>query len=114
MKATNSCRIPPKVRNTMTFSAAVTDELQRFDAHLRDVQGLAPGTRKAHLRVTGQFLQDQFDGNDIEIGRLCPDDVRQFFARKTSVANRSASYASYLSAGLHCYFRHGSKMVDFG
>ena len=112
MKSTNPCPTPPKVRNTMTFSASVTGELQRFDAHLRDVQGLAPGTRKIHLRVAGRFLQGQFDGSDIEIGRLCPDDVRQFFARQLDVGNRSAPYASRLSAGLNGYFRYRATCGD--
>jgi integrase len=112
MKSTNPCPTLPKVRNTMTFSASVTDELHRFDTHLRDVQGLALGTRKINLRVVGCFLQDQFGENDIEIGRLCPDDIRQFFARQLGVGNRSASYASSLSAGLHGYFRYRATCGD--
>ena len=96
----------------MTFSASVTDELQRFDIHLRDVQGLAPGTRKLHLRVVGHFLQDQFGENDIEIVRLCSDDIRRFFARQLCVGNRSASYASSLSAGLNGYFRYRATCGD--
>ncbi len=112
MNPTTSCRIPPKVRSSMTFSATVADELQRFDAHLRDVQGLAPGTRKTCLRFAGLFLQDQFDGNDIEIGRLCPDDIRRFFARQFDAGNRSPHYASCLSAGLHAYFRYRATCGD--
>lgn len=78
MNPTTPCRIPPKIRSSVTFSAAIADELQRFDTHLRDVQGLAPGTRKTRLSFVGLFLQDQFDGNAIEIGRLGPDDIRRF------------------------------------
>ncbi len=106
MKPTPPCRTPPKNRNTMAFSATVTDELQQYDAHLRDVRGLAQGTRKGRLHIVGQFLQDQFGGTEIEIRRLCPDDVRQFLARQIGAKDRSASYASHLATSLHCYFRY--------
>jgi integrase len=112
MKSSNPCRTPPKVRATMAFSATVTDELLRFDDHLRDVQGLAPATRKLRLHVAGLFLQGQFGGNAIEIRRLSPDDIRRFFARQSATGKRSASYTSYLSVGLHSYFRYRATCGD--
>jgi len=81
------------------------------DAHLRDVQGLAPETRKLYLRIVDQFLEGQFKGDAIQIGRLSPDHVRQFFARQLGVGNRSA-YASSLSAGLLGYFRYRATCGD--
>ena len=57
MKPTASHRATPKAPPlSASFSASVTDELHRYDEHLRDVRGLAAGTRKDRLVIAGLLL----------------------------------------------------------
>ena len=37
-------------------SSPIDDELQRYDAHMRDARGLAFGTREGRLRIVQQLL----------------------------------------------------------
>jgi integrase len=83
----------------------IAEELRCYDEHLRDVRGLAAGTRKGRLRVVGLLLQEKFKGRAIEIGKLRPDDIRQFLAAQLS-ARRSSSHASHLAATLRSYLRY--------
>ena len=73
MKPTASHRATPKApRLSDSFSASITDELHRYDEHLRDVRGLAAGTRKDRLLIAGLVLQQQFNVHAIDISRLQP------------------------------------------
>ena len=62
------------------LSVHIVEELHCYDEYLRDVRGLAAGTRKGRLRVVGLLLQEKFKGRAIQIGKLRPDDIRQFLA----------------------------------
>jgi hypothetical protein len=44
MTATALHRATPKARKSASFPAYITDELRRYDEHLRDVRGLAETT----------------------------------------------------------------------
>lgn len=55
MKPTISHQANPKARSSASFPARIADELRRYDEHLRDVRGLAAGTRKDRLYVTGML-----------------------------------------------------------
>jgi integrase len=85
--------------------------LRDYDAHLRELRGLADGTRRGRLRIIGQFLQELFGGEAIEIGTLCPEDIRRFLALRLDV-QRSASYAAQLATSLRCYFRYRATRGD--
>jgi integrase len=111
MKSTSTHRATPKSRASATFSASITEELRRYDGHLRDVRGLASGTRKGFLRVVGLLLQQKFKGRPIEMSRLRPDDIRQFLAHQLE-AHRSASNASLHAASLRSYFRYRATCGD--
>lgn len=111
MKSTETRRTASMIRQSLPFSANVTDELRRYDTHLRDLRGLAAATRQGRLRSIGQFLQEQFEGEAIEIGTLCPEDIRQFLARRLETRH-SASYAAHLAASLRCYFRYRATRGD--
>lgn len=111
MKSTSTHRATPKSRASATFSASITEELRRYDDHLRDVRGLASGTRKGFLRVVGLLLQQKFKGRSIEMSRLRPDDIRQFLARQLE-AHRTASNASHHAASLRSYFRYRATCGD--
>lgn len=112
MKPTASHRATPKAPPlSASFSASVTDELHRYDEHLRDVRGLAAGTRKDRLVIAGLLLQQQFKVHAIDISRLQPDDVRQFIAGRLDT-HRTASNASRLAAALRSYFRYRATCGD--
>lgn len=111
MKSTTLHRAMPKPRVSATLSAHITDELRRFDEHLRDVRGLAAGTRRGHLRVVGLLLQQKFKNRSIAISRLRPDDVRQFLACRLEL-HGTASNASHHAAALRSYFRYRTTCGD--
>lgn len=66
MKPTTSHPAKPQALIPTFFSAHITDELRCYDAHLRDVRGLATGTRKGRLRTVGLFLQRKCGESAIE------------------------------------------------
>ena len=57
-------------------------ELQRYNVHLRDVHGLAPGTRSGYLRIAGRLLHQRFDGDHVDIATLQPSDIRRFLTHQ--------------------------------
>ena len=111
MTATALHRATPKARKSASFPAHITDELRRYDEHLRDVRGLAATTRKDRCLVAGRLLQQKFKGRGIDISRLRPDDVRQFLASQLD-AHRTASNASRLTAALRSYLRYRTTCGD--
>lgn len=112
MKPTASHRATPKAPPLSdSFSASITDELHRYDEHLRDVRGLAAGTRKDRLLIAGLVLQQRFKEQPVDISSLRPDDVRQFLARQLET-HRTASNASRLAAALRSYFRYRATCGD--
>ncbi len=111
MKPTTSRRGTPKSRVSATFSACITEELCRYDEHLRDVRGLASGTRAGRLRIVGLLLKQKFKNRPIEIARLRPADVRQFLAGRLG-AHKTASNASHHAAALRSYFRYRATCGD--
>lgn len=111
MKPTTLNRDMPSVRSSASFPAHIADELRHYDEHLRDVRGLAAGTRKDRLHVAGLLLQQKFKGNAIDIARLRPDDVRQFLACQLD-AHKTASNASHIAAALRSYFRYRTMFGD--
>jgi integrase len=92
-------------------SDPVAEELHRYDERLRDVNGLAAGTRQSRIRVAGRLLRQKFKGRAIDIAKLRPDDVRLFLASQLD-AHRTASNASCLAAGLRSYFRYRTTCGD--
>lgn len=111
MKPTTSHPATSKARTLTSFSARVADELQRYDTHLRDVRGLAVGTRHGRLHVIGLLLQEKFKGRAIAIEKLRPDDIRQFLAVQSG-SGRSASHVSHLATTLRSYLRYRATCGD--
>ena len=82
----------------------VADELGRYDAHMRDAQGLATGTRRGRLRIVERLLHAKFNGRAVLIGALRPEDVRRFIAEQLqslSTTSNAITIASALRAYLH-------------
>ncbi len=111
MTIATTSRDTPNFPGASPFSAPITEELRRYDEHLRDVRGLAAGTRKGRLRVIGLLLRDKFKHREIVFARLRPDDVRQFLARRLA-EHQSASNASHHAAALRSYLRYRATCGD--
>ena len=69
----------------------VAEELHRYDEHLRDVNGLAAGTRQDRIRVAGRLLRQKFNGRAIDSAKLRPDDVRRFLASQLDAHQTAAT-----------------------
>jgi len=93
----------PSARPSAVPTDYIAVELCRYDEHLRDVRGLAAGTRRDRIRILSRFLQHKFSGHPVDIAKLCPDDVRRFIAQQLD-AHRSN--ASQLTSTLRSYFRY--------
>lgn len=92
-------------------SRHIDDELQHYDAYLRDLRGLSPGSRRSSLSVVRRLLRQKFGDGVVDIARLHPDDVRQFLADQLAT-RRTPSNASRLAAGLRSYLRYRSMCGD--
>ncbi len=57
MNPTARPRNAQPARSSAAPSDPVTDELRRYDDHLRDVCGLAAGKRRKHCRIVAQLLR---------------------------------------------------------
>ena len=111
MTISTTSRDTPNSPEASTYSAYITEELRRYDEHLRDVRGLAAGTRKGRLRIIGWLLEGKFKHRAIIFSRMRPDDVRQFLARRLA-KQQSASYASHHAAALRSYLRYRATCGD--
>jgi len=93
------------------LSGDVVEELRRYDEHLRDVRGLATGTRRHRTLIVGRLLQRKFADRPIDIARLRPEDVRRFLAEQLDV-RRTPSNASQLASALRSYLRYRTTCGD--
>lgn len=105
MKPIAQPRSAQPARSSEVPSGPVADELRRYDDHLRDVRGLAAGTRRNHCRIVGQLLQKKFADGVIKIGRLHAADVRRFIARQLG-DSPSHSAAAQVATALRSYLRY--------
>lgn len=98
-------------RASAVFTDHIDEELRHYDEHLRDVRGLASGTRRDRVRIAGCLLQQKFADDIVDISKLHPDDVRQFLASQLD-AHRTPANASRLASALRCYLRYRSSLGD--
>ena len=98
-------------RPVAALSDHIAEELHRYDEHLRDVRGLAAGTRRGRIRVVALLLQRHFKGRAIDMTELRPGAIRQFLATQLGT-HHSASHASHLAAALRSYLRYRSTCGD--
>jgi len=101
----------PSARPPAVPTDFIAVELSRYDEHLRDVRGLATGTRRHQVRILGRFLHYKFAGQPVDIAKLRPDDVRRFIATQLD-AHPSSSNASQLASTLRSYFRYRTTCGD--
>lgn len=72
----------------------IAEELRRYDEYLREVRGLAAGTREGRVRVVRRFLQERFAGRAVEIATLRPDQVRRFIDPHMPTCHSSSAAAA--------------------
>lgn len=81
---------------------AVAQELARFDAHMRDVWGLADNTRRQRSRIARAFLLAHFGDQPITISKISAASVRRFVLGQDG---RSAGSIGVIGGAIGCYFR---------
>ena len=86
--------------------AAIHDELERFDAHLDEVCGLAPATRASRRMWVAKFLVERFGSNRVELSRIKPCDILNFMVRPTN--HYKPGTARVLGCALRSYLRFRS------
>ena len=105
MNRTTPPRSAKRSRSSAETTDPIADELRRYDDHLRDVRGLAAGTRRDRCRIVAQLLRKKFAGGVINMAKLRPVDVRRFIARQLEDSH-SHSVASQLASALRSYLRY--------
>jgi integrase/recombinase XerC len=83
----------------------IADELNRYDAYMRDARGLAAGTRRGRLRTVERLLLAKFADRPVVIGELQPEDIRQFIAKQMELVN-TISNAMTITWALRAYLRY--------
>lgn len=101
-------RIPgPSVR----IAPAIREELERFDAYLDEVCGLALSTRVSRLRWAHKFLHKRFGRRPLDITRLKPGELLSFITRQAERCKPGTVHV--LGCALRSYLRfrafHGNR-----
>ncbi len=92
-------------------AGAIADELRRYDVHMRDVRGLAAGTRRGRLRIIERLLLAKFADRAVLIGRLQPEELRRFIAEQLDARN-TTSNAITIASALRAYLRYRASCGD--
>jgi len=92
-----------------TLDTAVAQELARFDAHMRDVWGLADTTRCRRGRVVGEFLLTHFGDQPISMSKVSATSVRRFVLGEDG---RNAGSITVIGGAVACYLRFRSMSGD--
>jgi len=111
MNPTVRPRSAQSARSTAAPSDPVTDELRRYDDHLRDVRGLAAGTRRNNCRIVAQLLRKKFASGVVTMAKLRPVDIRRFIARQLG-GSPSHSAAAQVATALRSYLRYRTVCGD--
>lgn len=111
MNPTARPRNAQPARSFAAPSDAVADELRRYDDHLRDVRGLAAGTRRDRCRIVEQLLRKKFADGVVTMATLRPADVRRFIARQLG-NSPSRSAAAQVATALRSYLRYRTVCGD--
>jgi hypothetical protein len=99
------------VRSSEEIPNPVADELRRYDDHLRDVRGLAAGTRHNRCRIVEQLLSKEFAAGIVNMDALRPVDIRRFIARQLE-GSPSHSAAAQVATALRSYLRYRTVCGD--
>ena len=111
MNRTTPPRSAQHLRSSAETPGPVADELRRYDDHLRDVRGLAAGTRRNRCRIVAQLLRKKFAGGVVTIAKLSAVDIRRFIARQLG-DSPSHSAAAQVATALRSYLRYRTVCGD--
>ena len=111
MNQTTTLRAASDVRKPAAYSNHITNELRRYEEHMRDVRGLAEGSCRQRVRIVGRLLHKKFAGRPIDITELRAEDIRRFLANQLD-ARQTPSNASKLASALRSYFRYRATCGD--
>ena len=110
MNQTTTHRAASVAREPAAYSDHITEELHRYEEHLRDVRGLVEGSCRQRTHIIGRLLHKKFAGRPIDIVELRAEDVRRFLANQLD-ALRTPSNALQLASALRSYFVIGPPAV---
>lgn len=91
------------------LDTAIAQELARFDAHMRDVWGLADNTCRQRGRIAGEFLLAHFGDQPITMSKIGATSVRRFVLGEDG---RSAGSIGVIGSAIGCYLRFRSMSGD--
>jgi len=111
MNQTTTHRAASVAPEPAVYSDHITEELHRYEEHMRDVRGLAEGSCQQRARIVGRLLHKKFAGRLIDITELRAEDVRRFLANQLD-ALRTPSNALQLASALRSYFRYRATCGD--
>jgi integrase/recombinase XerC len=89
----------------------IAEELDRYDAHLREARGLSEGTRRSSLRLVERLLRYKFADRPVVFAQLQPEDLRQFIATQLELRG-TTSNATALTSALRGYLRYRTSCGD--
>ncbi len=89
----------------------IADELNRFDAYMRNARGLATKTRQGRLRIVERLLVSRFAGQPVVVSLLTPEDVRHFVADQLQALGTSSN-AFAIASTLRAYLRYRATCGD--
>lgn len=89
----------------------IADELNRFDAHMRNARGLAAKTRQGRLRIVERLLLSRFAGQPVVVSSLVPEDIRHFIAEQLRALSTSSN-AFAIASTLRAYLRYRATCGD--
>ncbi|MER9874972.1 site-specific integrase [Mesorhizobium sp. M0195] len=90
-------------------NSTIEQELTRFDAHMRDVRGLADNTRRKRCRVVGGFLVEHFGEQPISLATVNAASIRRFVLGKQG---RRPTTVAAIGVIIGCYLRFRSMFGD--
>lgn len=91
------------------LDTVVAQELARFDAHMRDVWGLADSTRLRRGGVVGEFLLAHFGDQPMTISKISATSIRRFVLGEHG---RNAGSIAVIGGAIRCYLRFRSMSGD--
>jgi integrase len=89
--------------------SVVAQELARFDAHMRDVWGLADTTRRRRGAIVGEFLLAHFGDQPITMSKIGGAAVRRFVLGEHG---RSAGSIGVIGGAIGCFLRFRTMSGD--
>jgi site-specific recombinase XerD len=111
MNQTTTHRAASDARESSAYSDHISEELHRYEEHLRDVRGLVEAYCRQQARIVRCLLHKKFADRPINITELRAEDVRRFLANQLD-ALRTPSNALQLASALRSYFRYRATCGD--